>query len=196
MIIPKEEKDLKRKEFEHLKRIGVFKLEGKCSICGSAENTCFHHIVPLSTSNGTNAASNIIEVCYECHSDIHGALKFITSSCGEVQKEAVKKSNTKEIKIKYNFTLIDKGIYGVKTCKGNNELIDCINEVIERVNSKGGAIRWSKTNMSTYAPYGARKTIHSQATYYNEEYKLCRRDYDCGYIEIYVPNKRGLKKVV
>ena len=61
---------------------------------------------------------------------------------------------------------------------------------------KGYKIRWSKTGKSPLATINARKTIHSQATYYNEEYNLCRREYDCGYIEIYVPNKRGLKKVV
>ena len=196
MIIPKEEKDLKRKEFEHLKRIGVFKLEGKCSICGSTENTCFHHIVPLSTSNGTNAASNIIEVCYECHSDIHRALKFISGPISDEQKQIISKANTKMMKLKYDFTYIDSNLYGECEYKGFEELIDSINDILTIVMNKGHKIRWSKTGKSQLATMGARKTINAQATYYNEEYKLCRREYDCGYIEIYIPNKRGLKKAV
>ena len=196
MKCSKEEKDKKRKEFEHYKRIGKFKLKGECSLCGDTDNTCFHHIIPLSTTSGTNDSRNIIEVCYKCHSDIHGSLALISGPISDEQKQIISKANTKMMKLKYDFTYIDSNLYGECEYKGFEELINSINEILTTIMDKGYKIRWSKTGKSPLATINARKTIYSQATYYNEEYKLCRRDYDCGYIEIYVPNKRGLKKVV
>ena len=185
------DKEIKRKEFEHLKRIGVYKLKGKCSICGSTETTCFHHLIPLSMPRGTNVESNVIEVCYECHSEIHGGLKLITGD-RKNQKSAVKKSNTKFIKVKYDFSAVNEDIIGEEECKGNNASIDIINDVIKRVNDAGTYTRWAKTNSNMCASYGARKTIHTQSKPFNNEYKLFRKDYECGYIEVYIPHKRGI----
>lgn len=185
------DKEIKRKEFEHLKRIGVYKLKGKCSICDSEETTCFHHIVPLSMPRGTNSTSNVIEVCYECHREIHGNLKMLTEVTEE-QKEILRKAQTKMIKVKYDFSSVDESIIGEEECKGNNASIDIINNVIKRVNDAGTYMRWAQTNPNTYASYGARKTIHTQSKLFNNEYKLFRKDYEHGYIEIYIPHKRGI----
>lgn len=191
VIVSKEEKNKKRKEFEHLKRIGVFKLKGECSICRNKEETCFHHIVPLSTSKGTNSVNNVIEVCYECHKDIHESLKLISGPLTESQKKVISEANKKEMILKYNFTSIDPNIYGNKSCKGNKELIDSINAIILEVKNKGYNMRWSKTGKSDFATAGARKTINSQLEKYNDEYKICRRKYSNGFIDIYIPVKRG-----
>lgn len=196
MINLKGDKELKREEFEHLKRIGKFKLKGKCSICDNEGGTCFHHIIPLSMKKGTNNPKNVIEVCYECHREIHGGLALITEPLNDKQKKVIGEANTKKIKMKYDFTDIDSTLYGELYCEGFDKLVDHINDILISVMNKGHKIRWSKTGKSQLATMGARKTINAQATYYNEKYKLCRREYDCGYIEIYVPNKRGLKKVV
>ena len=185
------DKEIKRKEFNHLKRIGEFKLQGKCSICGSEEATCFHHLVPLSMPKGTNDKRNVIEVCYECHSQIHGGLKLITSDRSN-QKPAVKKANTKMIKVKYDFSAVNDSIVGEEECKGSNASIDIINSVIKRVNDSGTYMRWAQTSSKTYASYGARKTINTGLRPYDDNYRMFRKDFDCGYIEIYIPNKRGI----
>ena len=57
---------------------------------------------------------------------------------------------------------------------------------------KGYKIRWSKTGKSPLATIGARKTINSQLEDYNDEYRICRRKYDYGYINIYIPYKKGV----
>lgn len=184
-------KEAKRKEFEHYKRIGKFKLKGKCSICGSTETTCFHHIVPLSMPNGTNYVGNVIELCYECHRQAHGGLNFLKEPTDRT-REIISKTQTKMIKVKYDFSSVDESIIGEEECKGNNASIDIINNVIKRVNDAGTYMRWAQTNPNTYASYGARKTIHTQSKPFNNEYKLFRKDYEHGYIEIYIPHKRGI----
>lgn len=191
MLCTVEEKKRKRKEFEHLKRIGEFKLKGECRTCGKKGNTCFHHLIPLSMSRGTNSSTNVIEVCYECHSQIHGGLKFITADRPN-QKKAVRKSNTKMIKVKYDFSSINKDIVGVEECKGNNASVDIINNIIKRVNNSNTYMKWSQTSSNTYAPYGARKTINSGLKPYDNDYRMYRKDFEQGYIEVYIPNKRGI----
>ena len=187
-----EEKNNKRKQFEELKRKGIYRLKGICSICGSTKATCFHHIVPLSMVRGTNEASNVIEVCYECHSDIHGSLALITGPITEEQKVVIAKANTKMLKIKYDFTSIDSEFYGDCEDKGFEGLINSINEILTTIMDKGYKIRWSKTGKSPLATIGARKTINSQLEDYNDEYRICRRKYDYGYINIYIPYKKGV----
>ena len=181
-----------RAEFETMKRRKEIVLTGVCSTCGKKTDTCFHHVLPIH-AGGTNILTNIIEVCYDCHSKIHVSNH---RRINDEEKAIISEVNTKKYKIVYSFSINHVNIQGTKYGRGYNETIDCINAIIDQVNNSGGNIRWGKTNIYTHAPYGARKTINDQATYYNEEYKLCRREYDCGYIEIYVPNKRGLKKVV
>ena len=184
-------KEAKRKEFEHLKRIGKFKLKGKCSICGSEDTTCFHHIIPLSMPNGTNIPSNVIEVCYECHRQAHGGFNFLKEPT-EKTRNIIRKAQTKMIKVKYDFSVVNDDIVGCEECKGSNASIDIINNVIKRVNDSGTYMRWAQTSSKTYASYGARKTINTGLRPYDDNYRMFRKDFDCGYIEIYIPNKRGI----
>lgn len=185
-------KEMKRREFESLKRKGEFKLKGVCSICGSTKATCFHHIIPLSMPNGTNVKSNVVEVCYECHKQAHGSLALITGPITQEQKEVIAKANTKELKIKYDFTSIDSDLFGECEYKGFGELINSINDILTTIMDKGYKIRWSKTGKSPLATMNARKTINSQLKDYNDEYRVCHRDYEYGYIEIYIPYKKGV----
>lgn len=184
-------KEAKRKEFEHLKRIGKFKLKGKCSICGSEDTTCFHHIIPLSMPNGTNIPSNVIEVCYECHRQAHGGFNFLKEPT-EKTRNIIRKAQTKMIKVKYDFSAVNDNIVGCEECKGNNASIDVINDVIKRVNNSNTYMKWSQTSSNTYAPYGARKTINSGLKPYDNDYRMYRKDFEQGYIEVYIPNKRGI----
>lgn len=186
------DKEIKREEFEHLKRIGEFKLQGKCSICGSTKATCFHHIIPLSMPNGTNVRNNVIEVCYECHKQAHGALALINGPVTEEQKVVIAKANTKELRIKYDFSSIDSNLVGESEYKGYEELINSINDILTTITNKGYKIRWSKTGKSPLATIGARKTINSLLKPYNDEYRVCRREYDYGYMEFYIPYKKGV----
>lgn len=43
----------------------------RCAKCGSDEYIEYHHIKPLSRG-GTNKLSNIIPLCSQCHSKVHG----------------------------------------------------------------------------------------------------------------------------
>ena len=60
----------KRKEY-HLMRVllkeecGVY-----CVNCGSSEGIEYHHIVPLACG-GNNVFTNIVPLCWECHSKAH-----------------------------------------------------------------------------------------------------------------------------
>lgn len=185
------DKETKRREFEELKRKGIFRLTGVCSTCGRTDITCFHHIVPLSMPSGTNYVGNVIELCYECHRQAHGGLNFLREPTEKTRK-IISNAQTKIMKVKYDFSAIDKNIVGEEECKGNNATIDFINTVIRRVNDTGNYMRWAQTNSNTYASYGARKAIYNQSKRFNDEYKLFRKDYKHGYIEIYIPYKRGI----
>ena len=183
-------KEIKRKQFEELKRKGIFRLTGVCSTCGSTETTCFHHIVPLSMPNGTNYVGNVIELCYECHRQAHGGLNFLKEPTDRT-REIISKTQTKMIKIKYDFSAINENIVGEGECKGYDASVDFINDIIRKVNDTGNYIKWAKTS-GTYATSGARKTINKYSREFNDEYKLFRKDYEYGYIEIYTPYKRGI----
>ena len=63
----------KRKEYEHLKRVGALANEcGRvCVSCGATEEIEYHHILPL-VLGGDNRFSNIVPLCCVCHSKIHG----------------------------------------------------------------------------------------------------------------------------
>lgn len=181
----------KRKEFEHLKRIGTYKTTGKCAICGCEGETILHHIIPLCSPRGNNSVNNVIELCCECHKEAHGGLNIV-SHISETMKEINRKRQTKTIKIKYDFTDVDEELIGEVDCKGNNESIDFINSIIKIVNDLGYYMKWAKTSSKIYASYGARKIINAQAVVYNDEYKVCKRNYDFGYFEIYIPYKKGI----
>lgn len=185
------DKEIKREEFEHLKRIGTYEVTGRCKICGKEGQTCLHHIIPLSMSRGNNSVNNVIELCYDCHKEAHGGFDFLKEPTDRT-REIISKTQTKMIKVKYDFSSVDESIIGEEECKGNNASIDIINNVIKRVNDAGTYMRWAQTNPNTYASYGARKTIHTQSKPFNNEYKLFRKDYEHGYIEIYIPYKRGI----
>ena len=61
-----------RKEFERMKP-SIMKAKDctKCVNCGSDENIQLHHVVPL-VLGGTNNIDNIVPLCEDCHSKIHG----------------------------------------------------------------------------------------------------------------------------
>jgi len=43
----------------------------RCELCGSGKNLQRHHIIPRSKGGGDNL-SNLMTVCVDCHSKIHG----------------------------------------------------------------------------------------------------------------------------
>lgn len=51
-----------------------------CVNCGVNENIEYHHIVPL-INGGTNKLSNIVPLCFECHSKAHDKKRF-KNKCG------------------------------------------------------------------------------------------------------------------
>ena len=184
-----------REEYEHLVRIGKIKKKGKCELCGKEGETHIHHIKAI-CMGGDNRDKNLIEVCLDCHSAIHNGNNLIKSSkISEKTKEAVRKANTKKYKIEYEFYYewLNIDIKGVQFVSGYLEMVDFINNTIFiPIINAGYDIKWGKTGKSKLMTIGARKTINAQAEEYDDKYKLLHRDYDIGYIDIYIPNKRGM----
>lgn len=61
----------RRSEFDCMRNQLPKILGTVCSNCGSEENIEYHHIKPLSLG-GTNELNNIVPLCSECHSLLHG----------------------------------------------------------------------------------------------------------------------------
>ena len=65
------------KEFERMKP-GLKQILGStCCACGETDNIQYHHILPV-ILGGDNRLTNIVPICAECHSKIHG-IKALTS---------------------------------------------------------------------------------------------------------------------
>ena len=87
--------DINSREYYNMNRskgIYDYKFKNGCVNCG-AEASQLHHIVPL-VLGGTNKDSNIIALCSECHSKVHG-LKMLKSHSKLVRegKKKAKKNN-------------------------------------------------------------------------------------------------------
>jgi len=54
------------------RRLYVFKRHGlRCSKCGATTDIIVHHVIPITSQQGTNDMSNLIPVCNNCHDIIH-----------------------------------------------------------------------------------------------------------------------------
>lgn len=84
-----------REYFEHHKQYYINNLPCSCVNCGSTDNLYLHHIVPLSLG-GTNKLSNIVPLCGNCHSKIHGTKAINIRELAKKGKEKAKKKAKEE----------------------------------------------------------------------------------------------------
>ena len=84
-----------REYFEHHKQYYFNNLPHKCANCGSTDNLYLHHIVPL-TLGGTNNLSNIVPLCGNCHSKVHGTKATNIRELVRIGKEKAKEKAKEE----------------------------------------------------------------------------------------------------
>ena len=69
----------------------------KCCNCGSEKDIQYHHIIPLSLG-GNNILSNIVPLCYSCHSLLHfGEKKNINHS--EATKAGLQRARERGVQL-------------------------------------------------------------------------------------------------
>lgn len=163
---------------------------GICKLCGAKGYTHIHHIKAI-WHGGDNRIENLIEVCPKCHSDIHMGNDFVKNSiCSNKTRKIISEANKKKIIVDYDFEICNVEIKNKETCDGYEEVVALVNNVINLINELGGKMRWSKTGRNPLMTIGARRTIHSQSQEYDEEYRICEREYKYGKIKFYIPKSK------
>lgn len=68
----------------------------RCINCGNEKDVEFHHVIPKSLG-GKNSKSNLVPLCYECHSKLHfGTSKGINHSA--LTKAGLEKAKKNKVK--------------------------------------------------------------------------------------------------
>ena len=96
----------------------------KCEMCGSRA-TVVHHKLPKSLG-GTNAATNLMSLCFDCHQKVHSHGEYSTSNLIKIAKQ---KALDAEGKMRSTLISSDELIRRIQTTKCRTT-DDVINEII------------------------------------------------------------------
>lgn len=89
-----------------------------CSNCGSDKEIEFHHIVPL-INGGTNAISNIVPLCEECHFKAHEKIYKTKKTKSGRPKKVLNEEQYKYLKMYFEKQIGKKEAMEKTKVKGN-----------------------------------------------------------------------------
>lgn len=75
-LVKREEDNQALRNWRHVRTLVLNRDKGQCRICRKAPAFDVHHLLPRSLG-GKHEKRNLILVCRQCHSDIHGHIIYV-----------------------------------------------------------------------------------------------------------------------